>query len=98
MNRPTLSIKTSEAPTTWRSESSQKVRVPQSLKVSSIEELRSRMQKLADGYHARPGSPPLGSLEYRYELDEQDQVQVVHVYFINKTNKRRRFVRLHRVS
>lgn len=96
MNRSTLSIKTKPALTNWKTEVSRKVRVPKYIEATSIEELRSRLQELANTYRVRPGSPSLGELEYRYELDDQDMVTTVHAYFVNKEGRRRQFVRLHR--
>jgi len=88
MNRPPNMI--------WRSEAAQKVRIPKELPVRDIEDLSRWMQDCADGYRPGPDSPPLGRLEFTYELGEDDRISLIRVYFLNKHGKRSRFVRLRR--
>lgn len=68
--------------------------IPKEIVVDSMEELRSRIQYLADG---KANKPPIGEVHFRYELDRMnDKAIVVHAYFTNKHNKRARFMRLRR--
>lgn len=82
---------------TWNVEASYKVRAPQFIKASSVPRLRTKLQSLADTYRPRPGSPALGRLTFRYELDERsDEVNTIYAYYENRHGKRARFMRLRR--
>jgi hypothetical protein len=80
----------------WIVEKSHKVKAPEYFFCASLDDLRAELQNLADTYRPGPDAPPLGELEFRYELDDDDQVLVVHAYFYNKHNDRSRFARLSR--
>ena len=80
----------------WVIETSQKVKAPKTIRAQTLSFLRTQLQDLADGYRPGEGSPPLGDLHYRYELDEKDRVCMVHSYFYNKDRKLSRFIRLRR--
>lgn len=80
--------------TRWIVQKSHKVAGPDEYEVNSLEELRQLLQERADSYIATEEHPPLGELEYRYELDDGDEVFIVHVYFYNKYGDRARFARL----
>ncbi len=72
------------------------VAVPQFIEAQNVEELRSRVQSLADHKKAREDRPAIGEISFRYELDVYDRPEVVHAYFTNKHGKLTRFMRLRR--
>lgn len=80
----------------WKVEKSYKVRAPRTIKAEETRYLERRVKDLADLYHPRPGSPPLGEITFRYELDEFQEPVVAHAYFINKHGDSQRFMRLRR--
>lgn len=80
--------------TRWIVQKSYKVAGPEYYDVQNLDELRSLLQARADSYIATEEHPPLGELEYRYELDDGDQPFVIHAYFYNKYGDRTRFARL----
>lgn len=82
--------------TNWQVESSQKVQLPKYFEVSNIAELQSRLQDHADDYLPSDDNPSLGDLLYSYELDENDQVELIRVHYRNKYGRRARFARLRR--
>lgn len=82
--------------TRWIVEKSHKVKAPKYFDCLSLDDLRKVLQDLADTYRPGPSAPPLGELEFRYELDGDDEVVVVHTYFYNKHGDRARFARLSR--
>lgn len=83
--------------TTWVVEKSHKVKAPHTLVSSCLEDLRSQLQDLADSYWPSPNNPPLGQLEFRYELDDEDRVNKVHAFYKNKRGLKSRFMRLKRL-
>lgn len=80
----------------WKVEKSHKVRLPKYFDCHSLDDLRAALQNKADSYRSTVDHPPLGELEFRYELDGDDAVQIVHAYFYNKHRDRSRFARLMR--
>lgn len=78
----------------WIVEKSHKVNMPDSIECANLDELRSELQALADAYIATEENPSLGELEFRYELDDNDEPCVVYAYFYNKYGDRARFSRL----
>lgn len=80
----------------WNIETSHMVDVPVLIEATSIPELRRRVQEIADKKKVRTDRPPIGELSFRYELDPEGEVTVVHSYFIDRKGKRRRFMRLRR--
>lgn len=80
--------------TRWIVQKSHKVRMPDSIDCANLDELRQSLQDLADTYIATDEHPPLGELEFRYELDDGDEPFIVHAYFYNKYGDRARFARL----
>lgn len=70
--------------------------IPDYIETTTLDQLRTCLQHLANGKEVRDDRPPLGELTYRYEHDKFDRVTVVHAYFINKHNKLARFMRLRR--
>jgi hypothetical protein len=82
--------------TRWIVDKSYKVRMPDHMDCADLQELRLCLQDLADEYISTDEHPPLGELEFRYELDGQDQVEAVFAYFYNKHGDRQRFARLRR--
>jgi len=73
----------------WVIERSHLVRVPSSIEASSFNGLRHSLQKIADD-----ADRGFGELQFRYELDSNDCVTLVHSYFVDRTGRRRRFMRL----
>lgn len=66
--------------------------VPASYASKSMDHLRRQLQALATERR-------VGLLHYRYELDQHDdQAEVVHAYFDGNNGRRRRFMRLRRIS
>jgi hypothetical protein len=82
----------------WKTDKGFKVRLPRFIHCCELADLRDQLQVYADGYIPSEDSPPLGPLEYRWELDENEQPVVAHVYYVNKGGARDRFARLVRVS
>lgn len=80
--------------TCWIVQKSHKVAGPEEYWVESLDELRQLLQARADEYISTDEHPPLGELEFRYELDDNDQPFIVHAYFYNKYGDRTRFARL----
>lgn len=78
----------------WIVQKSYKVSGPEYYDVETLEELRQLLQARADSYIATEEHPPLGELEFRYELDDGDQPFIIHTYFTNKYGERARFARL----
>jgi hypothetical protein len=72
--------------------------MPTHLEVTSIEDLRSQVQHLADTKQLRIDRPPIGTVTFRYELDEHEQPVKVHVLFKDQHKKLRRFMRLAKVG
>jgi hypothetical protein len=84
--------------TCWTIEMSHMVAVPKYIEATTMEELRSRVQEIADSKKIRTDRPAMGEITFRYEVDKYDQVNVVHSYFLDKHGKLRRFMRLRRAS
>jgi hypothetical protein len=80
--------------TRWIVQKSHKVAGPDEYEVETLEELRELLQDRADSYISTDEHPPLGELEFRYELDDGDEPFIIHVYFYNKRGDRTRFARL----
>ena len=80
--------------TRWIVEKSFKVAGPDYYDVHSLADLRELLQARADEYIATDDHPSLGELEFRYDLDGDDEPIVVYVYFRNKHGDRARFARL----
>lgn len=68
--------------------------MPESIEASSLRELRQSLQDLANEYRPAPHAPSLGELEYRYELDDNEEVIVVHSYYRDKYTTLQRFARV----
>ena len=82
----------------WCIETSHTVAVPQSIEADDLPELRRQVQQIADSKVARPDSPAIGELSFKYELDDNDEPMVVHSFFINRHGKKARFMRLRRLN
>jgi hypothetical protein len=82
--------------TNWIVERSYKVGGPMMYECANLDQLRQMLQDRADDYRPGPGAPPLGDLEFRYDLDEYERVNVVHAYFRDKHSIKQRFIRLRR--
>jgi len=82
----------------WNVETSHMVAIPQVIVADDLPELRRRVQLIADSKVARPDSPAIGELSFKYELDEADEPVVVHSFFINRHGKKARFMRLRRLN
>lgn len=98
MNRSILSIPAfkAKAPASrWFIESSHMVAVPEYIDADSLPELRGLVQTIAN---SKKRKPVIGPLEFRYQLDDKDEVSVVHCYFTNRHDKKVRFMRLSRES
>jgi hypothetical protein len=81
--------------TRWIVEKGWKVNMPDDIEAASLDDLRKSLQDLADTYRPTDHSPSLGELEYRYELDDEDEeVIVVHAYFRDKHQNLQRFARV----
>lgn len=81
---------------TWKVETSHMVAVPECIKGTSIFVVRNAIQAIADSKKVREDRPAIGPLTYRYEMDEDDTITVIHSYFEGKDGKLRRFMRLRR--
>lgn len=82
----------------WCIETSHMVAVPESIEADDLPELRRQVQQIADSKVARPESPAIGELSFKYELDDQDEPVVVHSFFMNRHGKKARFMRLRRLN
>ena len=82
----------------WNVETSHMVAVPRVIEADDLPELRGRVQQIADSKVARPDSPAIGELSFKYELDDKDEPLVVHSFFINRHGKKARFMRLRRLN
>jgi hypothetical protein len=82
----------------WATVKSYKVQAPDYFEATNLEHLRQQLQTLADSYIPDPDNfiPPLGDLEFRYELDENEEPDIIHAYFTDKNLSRARFIRLRR--
>jgi hypothetical protein len=69
--------------------------VPEWIDADDLPELRGLVQEIAD---SKKREPRMGKIEFRYQLDDKDEVSVVHCYFVNRHGKRTRFMRLSRES
>ena len=85
-----------DCPTRWNIEMSHMVSVPRYIDATTLVDLRSRVQHIADAKKERSDRPAIGEIFFRYELDDQDRAKVVHCYFEDRHQKRRRFMRLRR--
>lgn len=83
--------------TRWKVETSHLVNVPKLFEYHTIQALRDTITALANRRSVRTDKPRFGELTYRYELSQDDEVDVIHVYFTDRHSKRRRFMRLRRV-
>lgn len=84
--------------TTWIVEKSNKVGGPSRYQCDTLDELKQKLQARADSYRSCEGSPPLGELSYRYELDKNDQPEVIYAYYRDKHDIKQRFIRLRRTD
>lgn len=75
----------------WTIETSHMVAVPKEYEVYSLDDLRQQIQSTADSKRHEPG---MGEINYRYELNSEEDVTVVHAYFVNRFGKQSRFMRL----
>lgn len=82
--------------TRWVIETSHLVAIPTHIDANGLVDLRRQVQHIADTKRTHTDRPPIGDLEYRYELDEQERPIKVHCFFIDSRGKRRRFMRLRR--
>lgn len=80
----------------WTVESSHLSNHPKHLETASLEELRSRVQKMANDKPTREGVPPMGEISFRYETGDGDEVIRVHCFFVNRMGHKARFMRLAR--
>ena len=80
----------------WIVEKSHKVGGPSRYDCDSLDQLKQMLQSRADSYRACEGSPALGELSFRYELDADEQPEVIYAYYRDKTNIKQRFIRLRR--
>lgn len=80
----------------WKVNKSHKVRLPRALHCAALADLRDQLQTYADGWHPAPKAPALGQLQYRYELDGDEEPIVVHAYFENKNGLLSKFAKLTR--
>lgn len=78
----------------WNVETSHMVNVPKTFEVDTYDELRRRVQQIANRKSLHSDRPVCGELSFRYELDSNDEAVVVHAYFTDRHKKRRRFMRL----
>ena len=76
----------------WQVERSFLVSCPPKIWSSSVAELRSLVQRMAD---ERP-EKQLGEISFRYELDNHENPCVVHCYFKGRAGVRKRFMILRR--
>lgn len=83
--------------TEWRITNSRLVRHPESIAADDLPELRSRVAEIIrEGNKHREPKKQIRNLSFRYEADEQDYVNVVHVYFEGYTGKTIRAMKLER--
>lgn len=79
------------ASTCWLIESSHLAQVPVGIIAGSLTELRGKIQAIADN---STSIVPFKQLDFRYEIDDTDEVVVVHAYFVARNNTKKRFMRL----
>lgn len=82
--------------TRWVVERSYRVSGPMIYQCHNLDELRQQLQNRANSYRATEDAPPLGELEFRYDLDENELVNVVIAYFRDKNQIKQRFIRVRR--
>lgn len=83
--------------TRWVIERSYLVDIPsRGYQADSLEHLKLQIQVTADNKKLRKDRPPIGCLEFRWELDENEEATIAHVYFVDSNNVRKRFMRLRR--
>ena len=95
MNKPVLTTPAGVI-TAWLVESSHMANTPDLMKAPTLRALRRKVQAIADSKPYRRGVPPMGQIQFRYEVDDQDCVTIVHCYFVNKHGDQKRFMRLKR--
>lgn len=83
-------------PSIWNIEMSHMVAVPQYILAHNLREVRAALRAIADSKITRTDRPAIGRLFYRYDVDDQDRVNVVHSYFVGRNGKQRRFIRVRR--
>lgn len=74
----------------WRVDTSHMVEVPQYFEVTSIEELKRRVVKVAD---SKKDKPIIGLLEYSHLIRNGEEMLLVF-FRHHETNKKLRFMRL----
>lgn len=60
----------------------------------TLGDLMAQVQSTADNKKLRVDRPPIGNLEFRWELDADHQPDICHVYFLDSKSIRKRFMRL----
>lgn len=60
----------------------------------TVDDLKAKVQQTADNKKFRTDRPPIGCLEFRWELDKDNQPDIAHVYFLDSKSVRKRFMRL----
>ncbi len=74
----------------WRVDTSHSVSVPKYFEVTSLEELKRKIVKVADG---KKRKPIIGLLEYSHVIRDGQEMLLVH-FRHHETNKKLRFMRL----
>lgn len=62
----------------------------------TVGDLKAMVQSTADNKKLRTDRPPIGCLEFRWELDDHNKPNTCHVYFLDSNSIRKRFMRLRR--
>lgn len=83
-------------PARWEVTASHMVALPMMLEANNLDHLREQLDQHARKYRSTTDKPPLGELTYRYETDNRDRVNLIHVYFTGRDGKLKRFARLER--
>lgn len=93
-------MKIDQAPvdTEWKTTQSHRPNVPKMLNSDSLQELRDKIQALADEASTHKGKDKhtrgYGLLSFRYEIDDNNMVTVIHSYFKGRRGVKFRFMRL----
>jgi len=69
---------------------------PSGYLANNINELKGQIQATADNKKLRTDRPPIGCLEFRWELNNNNEPDICHVYFLDSNSVRKRFMRLRR--
>lgn len=82
----------------WKIENSHLVTVPEEIETYTTKSLMVIVQLIADRRTTKADKPPIGPINFRFEVDEDMAINMVHCHFTNKSGKLLRFMRLRRMA